>query len=191
MGTLCFLNIGAQGEPHTSTISHISFPNWVKVFCNRYGVMLSGTCEFCESRCKGSPCVCTDRFAASQYGIPTVRNDLARCSQNSAFASLFIQVLTLILLTWKIWWAPSNASRWQMGFNSAFKGLRCIWNRHYTKLIFCPPCSWLVRFNLKTCHCALQAPCGTHNSPHCVVSRHTAMSTCPTEMPWFIRYWIL
>jgi len=31
--------------------------------------------------------------------------------------------LTLILLTWRIWWAPNNASRWQMGFNSAFKGL--------------------------------------------------------------------
>jgi len=32
-------------------------------------------------------------------------------------------ILTLILLTWRIWWAPNNASRWQMGFNSAFKGL--------------------------------------------------------------------
>ena len=32
--------------------------------------------------------------------------------------------LTLILLTWRIWWAPINASRWQMGFNSTFKGLR-------------------------------------------------------------------
>jgi hypothetical protein len=32
--------------------------------------------------------------------------------------------LTLILLTWRIWWAPNNASRWQMGFNSAFKGLK-------------------------------------------------------------------
>ena len=30
--------------------------------------------------------------------------------------------LTLNSLTWKIWWAPNNASRWQMGFNSAFKG---------------------------------------------------------------------
>jgi len=29
--------------------------------------------------------------------------------------------LTLILLTWRIWWAPNNASRWQMGFNSEFK----------------------------------------------------------------------
>jgi len=25
--------------------------------------------------------------------------------------------LTLILLTCRIWWAPNNASRWQMGFN--------------------------------------------------------------------------
>ena len=31
--------------------------------------------------------------------------------------------LSLFLLTWRIWWAPNNASRWQMGFNSAFKGL--------------------------------------------------------------------
>ena len=30
--------------------------------------------------------------------------------------------LTPILKTWRIWWAPNNASRWQMGFNSAFKG---------------------------------------------------------------------
>ena len=32
-------------------------------------------------------------------------------------------ILTLILLTWRIWWTPNNASRWQMGFNSAFKWL--------------------------------------------------------------------
>ena len=31
--------------------------------------------------------------------------------------------LTLILLTWRIWWAPNNDSKWQMGFNSAFKEL--------------------------------------------------------------------
>jgi hypothetical protein len=41
------------------------------------------------------------------------------------------RTLTLILLTWRIWWAPNNASRWQMGFNSAFKGLikfyKCHW----------------------------------------------------------------
>ena len=31
--------------------------------------------------------------------------------------------LTLILLMWTIWRAPTNASKWRMGFNSAFKGL--------------------------------------------------------------------
>jgi len=35
--------------------------------------------------------------------------------------------LALTLLPWRIWWAPNNASRWQMGFNLAFNGLmlRC------------------------------------------------------------------
>jgi len=39
------------------------------------------------------------------------------------FQNTSVNLLTLILLTWRIWWAPNNASRWQMGFNSAFKGL--------------------------------------------------------------------
>jgi hypothetical protein len=34
-----------------------------------------------------------------------------------------LPVLTLILLTWTKWRAPTNASKWRMGFNSAFKGL--------------------------------------------------------------------
>jgi len=37
--------------------------------------------------------------------------------------------LTLILLMWRIWWASNNASRWQMGFNSVFKGLILILKR--------------------------------------------------------------
>ena len=40
-----------------------------------------------------------------------------------AFTCLFFK--TLILLMWRIWWAPNNASKWQMGFNSAFKVLIC------------------------------------------------------------------
>jgi len=31
--------------------------------------------------------------------------------------------LTLILLTWRIWRAPDNASKWKMEFNSEFKVL--------------------------------------------------------------------
>ena len=38
-------------------------------------------------------------------------------------SSLRINDLTLILLTWRKWWAPNNASKHQMGFKSAFKGL--------------------------------------------------------------------
>ena len=42
-----------------------------------------------------------------------------------------LQYLTLSPLTWKIWRAPNNASRLQMGFNSAFKGLiKCIYVFH-------------------------------------------------------------
>jgi len=34
--------------------------------------------------------------------------------------------LTLTLLMWRIWWAPNNASKWQMEFDLAFKGLSVI-----------------------------------------------------------------
>jgi hypothetical protein len=46
-------------------------------------------------------------------------------------------LLTLILLTWRIWRAFNNASRWQMGFNSAFIGLTgwdgicLVWDRNW------------------------------------------------------------
>jgi hypothetical protein len=40
--------------------------------------------------------------------------------------SISISRLTLNPLKWKIWRAPNNASRWQMGFNSTFKG--CVWD---------------------------------------------------------------
>jgi hypothetical protein len=32
-------------------------------------------------------------------------------------------ILTLNPLSWKIWRACNNASRWQFGYNSAFEGL--------------------------------------------------------------------
>jgi len=37
--------------------------------------------------------------------------------------AIFNFTLTLTLPNWRIWWAPNNASRWQMEFNSAFEGL--------------------------------------------------------------------
>ena len=38
-----------------------------------------------------------------------------------------LMYLTLILLTWTIWRAATNASKWRMGFNSAFKVLIVAW----------------------------------------------------------------
>jgi hypothetical protein len=35
-----------------------------------------------------------------------------------------LSLLTLILLTWRLGWALNNASKWQMGFNSSFKGIK-------------------------------------------------------------------
>ena len=41
--------------------------------------------------------------------------------------------LNLVLLTWTIWRAPTNASKWRMEYNSAFKGLREKWRSlHYS-----------------------------------------------------------
>ena len=33
--------------------------------------------------------------------------------------------LSIILKTWRIWWAPNNVCKWRMGFNSSFKGYEC------------------------------------------------------------------
>jgi len=40
-----------------------------------------------------------------------------------------VYILTLNLLTTTIVAHPSNASKWQMGFNSVFKGLNRVWGR--------------------------------------------------------------
>ena len=39
---------------------------------------------------------------------------------------LALKGLTLILLMWRTGWASNNASKWQMGFNLAFKGLSIV-----------------------------------------------------------------
>jgi hypothetical protein len=41
-------------------------------------------------------------------------------------SSLRVNDLTLILLTRRKWRTPNNASKWQMKFNSAFKGLKLL-----------------------------------------------------------------
>ena len=41
----------------------------------------------------------------------------AQLVKNSLFLYILWTSLTHILLTWRIWWAPNNASQWEMGFN--------------------------------------------------------------------------
>jgi hypothetical protein len=58
-------------------------------------------------------------------------------------------LLTLILLTWTKWRAPTNASKWRMGFNSAFKGLTrssiCFcWSRFHRRWKMCVSRSWFL-----------------------------------------------
>ena len=44
----------------------------------------------------------------------------------SVYSAVRTGPLTLTLLTWRIWRAPTNGSKWWMGFNSALKGLNII-----------------------------------------------------------------
>ena len=56
---------------------------------------------------------------------PIIHGDTVLANSYSARCTLFRAMsLTLTLLTWTIWRTPTNASKWRMGFNSAFKGLK-------------------------------------------------------------------
>jgi len=58
-------------------------------------------------------CVVVCDLETSRMGAPYIYD----------ISSLRVNYLTLILLTWRKWCAPNNASKHQMGFNSAFEGL--------------------------------------------------------------------
>ena len=56
-------------------------------------------------------------------------------TETGQYSETYLIPLTLYPLTWKIWRARNNASRWQMGFNSAFKELDTSFqNKVYTKV---------------------------------------------------------
>ena len=56
------------------------------------------------------------------------------CIYNPEIVRLF---LTLILLTWRIGWAPNNARKWQIGFNWGFKVLiLCVFRAVDNKRMF-------------------------------------------------------
>ena len=74
-------------------------------------------------------------YKPSVYRTYAVRNTV-RVDFHSSWLLLcvFCSCLTLTLLTWTIWRAPTNASKWRMGFNSAFKGLTIFRDKNLSAL---------------------------------------------------------
>ena len=69
---------------------------------------------------------CAD-LGSSLTGYYLISNGSADLSKDGSAFFEQLQSLTLNLLTTTIVAPPSNASKWQMGFNSAFKGLITIY----------------------------------------------------------------
>ena len=78
----------------------------------------------------------TQRHVNARNGVGYVRKKSQTFHQNGTLLHI-CGPLTLILLTWRKWWTPNNASKWQMGFNSAFKGL----NTYSLSVLWVKPCS--------------------------------------------------
>ena len=93
-------------------------------------VEASGASDVCPLKCLHGIWLSASRCVKS-LNI-TDKNSLVKhiiyCTDKWCVGLYCFYLLTLILLTWRIWWAPNNASRWQMGFNLAFNGL--IFSQH-------------------------------------------------------------
>ena len=85
----------------------------------RLVTFLCKTCFVSPSRCRDFRCASQifEKFCLPLFKI----NDKNAFVSERSWSVYFI--LTLNPLKWKTWWAPNNASKWQMGFNSTFKGL--------------------------------------------------------------------
>jgi len=87
-------------------------------------------------------------------------------------------ILSLILLTWRIWWAPNNASRWQMGFNLEFKGLKCPMDKLATWMV----CQLVISLHIASCaECtSIAGHSSQHNiTQHGMLPQH---ATCTTKL---------
>ena len=99
---------------------------WIFVCCECRVLSGRGLCDELITRPQESYrlcCVVWD-LETSRIGAPHIYIYIYDIS------SLRVNDLTLFLLTWRKWWAPNNARKWQMAFNSAFKGLNS--PRHHT-----------------------------------------------------------
>ena len=88
--------------------------------------------------------------------------------------------LTLNLLTTTIVALPSNASKWQMGFNSAFKGLTYL---DYSRATFDPALSTVaVRF--------VETLLGFFKASLCHVTAHYVTSQKNYSLNWILPYFL-
>ena len=101
---------------------------WIFVCCECRVLSGRGLCDELITRPEESYrlcCVVVCDLEKSRMGAPYIY-DISRLKVND---------LTLILLTWRKWWAPNNASKQHMGFNSGFKGLIWVAAQHYSGII--------------------------------------------------------
>ena len=111
-------------------ISWIRIPPgaWIFVCCECRVLSGRGLCDELITRPEESYrlwCVVVCDLETSRIGAPYIYD----------ISSLRVNDLTLILLKWRKWWTPNNASKWQMGFNSAFKGLMTSINHEHEYII--------------------------------------------------------
>ena len=107
---------------HVSDIN-ISIIRSLQLFCwiTKLVVLFLVRCVL-EIRC-GWVGVVSVLQAEAQLQPATKNNTTNVVIQQNSRKLLVMDILNLILLTWRIWWAPNNSSKRHMGFNSAFKGL--------------------------------------------------------------------
>ena len=99
-----------------------------KVLCGRFGEERKCSAP-ARNRIPYRPACSLVTVRTQSLLMSTARRNVDRlvaliCSYVLELLGRRATVLTLILLTWTIWRAPTNASKRWMGFNSAFKGLR-------------------------------------------------------------------
>ena len=75
-------------------------------------LMHSMTSRGTPQRCSGGHLLLWRKLAGKLWDSASVAQQTEKKTRS----------LTLVLLTWTIWRAPTNASKWRTGFNSAFKG---------------------------------------------------------------------
>jgi hypothetical protein len=103
--------------------------------CNFSVSLLLPTVLWIMLRC--TPELCQKILMTAEFSLLAFTNNWVICLDAALYLficavccttcqRLPVKIVTLNLLTWRKWWAPNNASKQQMGFNLAFKGLNSV-----------------------------------------------------------------